>query len=909
MKFDKLISLSIVTAFIVSFFAPISTTPIHASALGLEANVAISESTIVNKASREILGLSHDMALSQVALMANTTTTDLKSDYYPVMQGFPLPLNRGGAVGDLYFWKKTLGTMAERVGFNNGYSSAPMNFGTIEWLQSVLGVTPDATFVWGLNMGQADYAADAADLAEFLTGNGVTNPNGGTNWAQRRIDLGIANPVKVSFEFGNESDDPTGSNIDTYIQKCREIIAAVRQVNPTIKFTAFAKTSPWSSNLNSGGTNDGSPTGTWRDWHKKILQQLGNDIDHISFHPYYLGHSLSYIDLFINSIRDDIAVWQQSTGNIDPTHKIDIYISEHGIWPLRTTPPDTYENSGYRTHDLEGSLGTAEFITRMFHRPEVSMVTLHAFTSGPWYAINKNSSGALYLSGIAEMMKLMNQALGINVVQSKVTGDYTDINQGDTTLTVNAMTTQTGGLNLVIINRNPSISRDVTFQFEKDYKLVKKTILTGSTPEADTTNVSSPLTVNTTQVNGESRFTQQVIPNQSMVVLYLEKKNIALGKPTIASSVESTSFSDNLAVDGNVSTRWSSVFSDAQWLQVDLGQSYDINEVILNWETAYGKSFQIQASNDGISWTSLYSTTTGTGGIQNLTGLSGNGRFIRMNGTQRGTVYGYSLYEFQVFGKPKNLAVGKATTASSADLNFPANLSVDGNKYTRWSSVFSDPQWLQVDLGAIYNINEVILNWEAAYGKSFQIQASNDGVTWTSLYSTTTGTGGIQDLSGLNGSGRYVRMLGTQRGTIYGYSLYEFQVFGTPRNLALGKPATASSTDSTFPANLSVDGNIYTRWSSVFSDPQWLQVDLGAIYNINEVILNWEAAYGKSFQIQVSNNGSTWTSIYSTTTGTGGNQDLTGLSGSGRYVRMLGTQRGTIYGYSLYEFQVFGTPM
>jgi hypothetical protein len=125
-------------------------------------------------------------------------------------------------------------------------------------------------------------------------------------------------------------------------------------------------------------------------------------------------------------------------------------------------------------------------------------------------------------------------------------------------------------------------------------------------------------------------------------------------------------------------------------------------------------------------------------------------------------------------------------------------------------------------------------------------------------------------------------------------------------NLALNKTATASSVESAaFPASGAVDGNTGTRWSSAFSDPQWLQVDLGSTHTICQAVLNWEAAYAKAFQIQTSTDGSTWTTIYSTTTGTGGTQTLN-LSGSGRYIRMYGTARATQYGYSLWEFQVSG---
>jgi hypothetical protein len=125
--------------------------------------------------------------------------------------------------------------------------------------------------------------------------------------------------------------------------------------------------------------------------------------------------------------------------------------------------------------------------------------------------------------------------------------------------------------------------------------------------------------------------------------------DIAQGKPTTASSTESAAYPAANATDGNTTTRWSSAFSDPQWLQVDLGQSYHISGVTLNWEAAYGKAFQIQTSADGTNWTTIYSTSSGTGGVQTIP-VSGSGRYVRMYGTQRATQYGYSLWEFQVLG-------------------------------------------------------------------------------------------------------------------------------------------------------------------------------------------------------------------------------------------------------------------
>lgn len=125
--------------------------------------------------------------------------------------------------------------------------------------------------------------------------------------------------------------------------------------------------------------------------------------------------------------------------------------------------------------------------------------------------------------------------------------------------------------------------------------------------------------------------------------------------------------------------------------------------------------------------------------------------------------------------------------------------------------------------------------------------------------------------------------------------------------LSHGRPATSSSNQGTgTPASAAFDSDVNTRWSSVAADPQWIRVDLGATANITGVALEWEAAYGRSFQIQTSTDGNTWTSIYSTTAGAGGTQTLT-VAGTGRYVRMYGTARGTGHGFSLWEFRVFGT--
>ncbi|MGX6605512.1 galactose-binding domain-containing protein [Micromonosporaceae bacterium Da 78-11] len=291
---------------------------------------------------------------------------------------------------------------------------------------------------------------------------------------------------------------------------------------------------------------------------------------------------------------------------------------------------------------------------------------------------------------------------------------------------------------------------------------------------------------------------------------------LSQGKPTTASSQEGADTTAANATDGNAGTRWASAFADPQWLRVDLGATATITSVQLQWESAFGKAYQIQTSPDGTTWTSIYSTTTGAGGTETLT-VNGSGRYVRMYGTARPGGYGYSLFEFKVYGSTgstptacgtTNAAQGKTATASSAEgADVAATKAVDGDAGSRWSSTFSDPQWLQVDLGSTQSICQVVLQWEGAYGKAYQIQTSPNGTAWTSIYSTTTGAGGTETLT-VNGSGRYVRMYGTARASGYGYSLYEFKVF-------TGGTTTTPPVDPSTPP-VDVPGNFTTVWQDTF---------------------------------------------------------------------------------------------
>ncbi|WP_326789729.1 discoidin domain-containing protein [Streptomyces sp. NBC_00151] len=128
--------------------------------------------------------------------------------------------------------------------------------------------------------------------------------------------------------------------------------------------------------------------------------------------------------------------------------------------------------------------------------------------------------------------------------------------------------------------------------------------------------------------------------------------NIALGRPATASSFQTGGGDCPCtaagAVDGNLNTRWASDWSDPQWLRVDLGTRTSFRHVQLVWETSYARAYTVQTSDDGQNWTTVRTVTDGNGGVDDLD-VTGAGRYVRVNGTARGTGWGYSLYEFGVY--------------------------------------------------------------------------------------------------------------------------------------------------------------------------------------------------------------------------------------------------------------------
>ncbi|WP_433043797.1 chitosanase [Dactylosporangium sp. CS-033363] len=286
---------------------------------------------------------------------------------------------------------------------------------------------------------------------------------------------------------------------------------------------------------------------------------------------------------------------------------------------------------------------------------------------------------------------------------------------------------------------------------------------------------------------------------------------LSQGRPAASSSVESSSLGAALAFDGNTGTRWASAEgSDPQWVRVDLGATRRITHVNLLWEAAYGKAYRIETSADGDAWTTIYSTTSGNGGTDDLTGLSGSGRYVRLYGTARGTQWGYSLFEFKVYGSgtestPSGTpsSTGGTTSAPSASVSASAPPSASPSRSATPTKSptsapgkdLTDPRKKDIAMQLVSSAENSSLDWKGQYK---YIEDIGDGRGYTAgIIGFCSGTGDMLEL----------------------VQLYTQRVPGNV--LAKYLPALRSVNNSDSHAGL--DPNFTRDWKTAAADPAFQQ--------------------------------------------------------------------------------------
>ncbi len=175
-----------------------------------------------------------------------------------------------------------------------------------------------------------------------------------------------------------------------------------------------------------------------------------------------------------------------------------------------------------------------------------------------------------------------------------------------------------------------------------------------------TPDITTTYTLVATARTGDGVDTARV----TVEVLDPDQVNRARARPAVASTIETCCGNDltaGLAVDGDPNTRWSSEWQegladddpDDEWIYVELAQAYDLQRIVLRWEAAYGRAYDIDVSYDARTWTTVYEERDGDGGVDEIVfDVPPSARYVRLHGRERATQWGYSLWEFEVYGLP-----------------------------------------------------------------------------------------------------------------------------------------------------------------------------------------------------------------------------------------------------------------
>ena len=366
--------------------------------------------------------------------------------------------------------------------------------------------------------------------------------------------------------------------------------------------------------------------------------------------------------------------------------------------------------------------------------------------------------------------------------------------------------------------------------------------------------------------------------------------NLALNKTAIA-----TSGNADQAVDGNVGTRWESAQSDPQTWQVDLGESKEFKSIVIVWEGAYGKTFTIEAGNDvdgdgyltgGTEIVNIADQTlSGFPHTQVLSFTSTTARYIKFNGTARGTVYGYSFWEFGVYNNDIEATLSSLSITGSASF-----VSVGGN--ISFTAVGKD------QFGGL--ISTEGMTWNSS---NTEVGTVTDGV-FTALSAGTTTITAQKD----NVTSNSVELTVMEGAKIDLFTNWQYRIY------PLGADTKSAGRDGMVDAN---DASLWELHGATETDEPsrtyetGFIADLGAIYDINTISIHFEGACSEAFTLSFAgNDGVFGNAIYNggatginNHTETFSNQSVTGA----RYVKFLSTKAATQYGVKIFDFTVVGT--
>lgn len=179
----------------------------------------------------------------------------------------------------------------------------------------------------------------------------------------------------------------------------------------------------------------------------------------------------------------------------------------------------------------------------------------------------------------------------------------------------------------------------------------------------------------------------------------------------------------------------------------------------------------------GITSCSVASAIQGAGVVVYLSALTALENEVTIKYDTSKEIIFHIYYADGGGAKKDNVVLNEMAYASSGT----AVLGNDGNKGTRWASDVSDNEWWLCKMAEESEFNTVQILWEGAYAKSFKLEVSNDSTAWTEIANiqdqTLQGFPHLQTITVGDQKAKYLRFVGVERGTGYGYSFWELRAF------------------------------------------------------------------------------------------------------------------------------------
>ncbi len=241
---------------------------------------------------------------------------------------------------------------------------------------------------------------------------------------------------------------------------------------------------------------------------------------------------------------------------------------------------------------------------------------------------------------------------------------------------------------------------------------------------------------------------------------------------TATASSGSGDYAPHYAIDGDLTTRWSSDFRDDAWWQVEFEDPMTLTGLKILWETAFAEKYEVAVSDDGHEWRTIYAVTEGDGQTDILLFEPVHTRFLRIVCHQRGTGWGNSIWNIEFLDESQQVRVD---ASSSAEGHEPAHV-IDGRPDTFWRSGADGEQWVELAFPGTMGLGGIVLHWGEHHAVTYTIDWSADGAAWSTAHRETFGTGDTDHVFFPAIDARYLRITGKTSRAGAGYELAHIEL-------------------------------------------------------------------------------------------------------------------------------------